>query len=246
MFQKNRNTNWLTSRPIAHRGLHTAPNIPENSLLAFEKAIEAGHPIELDIRLTADKQIVVFHDETLERMCGDRQQISTLTFRQLSSFKLLNTEQQIPLLQDVLTFIDGRVPILIELKVKNYTGLMEYLLFHLLQNYSGDFALQSFHPISIRHLKKLNPNFHCGLLAGSYECYGGLTGLSFILKNLFLVPYLRPDFISYEYQALSDPAISLFRKFSHIPIITWTIDNEEKREKLSQLCNNFIFEQITI
>lgn len=246
MEKKRPDIQWLLSKPIAHRGLYSNPTIPENSKLAFQRAIDSGYPIELDIQLTADKEIVVFHDWDLLRLCNDNRYVKDLTSLELKELPIFNSAERIPLLDEVLELVNGQIPLLIELKVKNYTGELENVLCEKLKNYKGLFALQSFHPLCVNHLKKHNANLPCGLLSGSYDCFDSQKGISFLLKNLLPVPYIQPDFISYEYKALLDVSISLVRHFSKIPIIAWTVDNDEARKKINGLCHNFIFENIDV
>ena len=107
----------LLRRPFAHRGVHSL--FPENSMPAFEDAIKLNLGIELDIHLTKDEQIVVFHDDNLKRMTGANEYIKMLTYEQIKQYKLNNTEHTIPLLRDVLNLVKGKVPILIEIKTNN-------------------------------------------------------------------------------------------------------------------------------
>ena len=104
-------------RLVAHRGLHdSAKGVPENSLAAFQLAIERGHAIELDLRITADRQVVVFHDSTLERMTGVPGQVDRWVLADLKKLRLLGTEQCIPTLDEMLELVNGQVPLLIEIK----------------------------------------------------------------------------------------------------------------------------------
>ena len=106
-----------SNRFFAHRGLHGDPNvIPENSMAAFHRAVTRGYGIEMDVRLTADGQAVLFHDDDLERLCGCTGTVETYTYKQLRLFPLHGSEEKIPLLKDVLQMVGGRVPLLIEIK----------------------------------------------------------------------------------------------------------------------------------
>lgn len=246
MTIKRLDLSWLSGTPIAHRGLHSNPEVPENSMLSFQKAVEAKYPIELDIRLTADKEIVVFHDADLLRVCCDNRLIKEITADKLKSMTLFDTEEGVPFLDDVLTLVGGQVPLLIELKVNNYTGELEDILFEKLKRYKGHVAVQSFHPLSVRHLKKLDSTLPCGMLSGSYECFHLDKFSSFTLKNLLMFPYVQPDFVSYEYSELLNISVSILRHFFSIPILAWTIDEMNKMNQVRNLCDNIIFEKIRI
>ena len=116
----NNQNSWLVSMPIAHRGLHNNDTIPENSLKAFQKCIDKNIPIELDVRVTKDKQIVVFHDDKLSRMTEIDGYVNNIDYADLLSARLLKTNEKIPLFSEVLELVNGKVPILIE--VKNING----------------------------------------------------------------------------------------------------------------------------
>ena len=97
---------------VAHRGLYDpAKGIPENSLTAFRLAAEAGYGMEMDLQLTRDGKLVVFHDKTLERMCGVKVNLTDLTYEELQSYRLSGTEERIPLFDEVLEVVDGRTPL---------------------------------------------------------------------------------------------------------------------------------------
>ena len=121
---------------IAHRGLHSEL-VPENSLTAFRLAVEKCLSIELDVRLTKDCRIVVFHDNDLMRMCGIEGKVFDYTYEQLSAFKLKNSDEKIPLLSEVLKTVDGKVPLLIELKGGAPFGELESRVDHMMKKYKG-------------------------------------------------------------------------------------------------------------
>ena len=117
---ENRNAEMAVYRRtmFAHRGYHNKEKlIPENSMAAFRAAVAHGYGIELDIHITRDGKVVVFHDDTLERMCGEHGKVEDYTLEELQKFHLLNTTERIPELQEVLEYVDGRVPLLVELKI---------------------------------------------------------------------------------------------------------------------------------
>ena len=141
---------------IAHRGLHS-DLVPENSLTAFRLAVEKCLSIELDVRLTKDCRIVVFHDNDLMRMCGIEGKVFDYTYEQLSAFKLKNSDEKIPLLSEVLKTVDGKVPLLIELKGGALFGELESRLDHMMKKYKGEFAVQSFNPFSVMWFRFHSP-----------------------------------------------------------------------------------------
>lgn len=182
----------------AHRGLY-GRGIPENSLAAFELAARSGAGIELDVRLTRDKRVVVFHDETLKRMCGVEKSVSELTLKELKSYRLLGTENSIPTLIEVLRLVDGRVPLLIELKGEGRDVSLCPRVARILDDYSGVFCVESFNPLLLAWFKSYRPRFARGQLVTKLtknEKRGAF--LSFALSNLLLNFISRPDFLAID------------------------------------------------
>lgn len=139
---------------FAHRGLFTKDqSIPENSMAAFANAVEHGYGIELDIQLTKDKQLVVFHDHTLTRMCGIDLPVCEMTYEELQKYTLGNTEEKIPLFKDVLELVDGKVPLLVEIKLPTLRTYTCQAADALLQNYRGQYCIESFNPLALRWYK---------------------------------------------------------------------------------------------
>lgn len=123
---------------FAHRGLHRAEEgIPENSLPAFRRAVEGGYGIELDLHLTTDGQLVVFHDDTLDRVCGISGRVDEQSWPELQQHRLLGTEERIPLFREVLETVNGKIPMIVEVKYqKNYAALCTEMM-KLLSDYEG-------------------------------------------------------------------------------------------------------------
>ena len=197
---------WLKDRPIAHRGLHTS-TVSENSLAAFDDAIAAGYCIELDLRLSADGEIMVIHDDSLQRVCGQAGRVSRLTREELRACKLTNGED-IPTLAEVLSRVDGREPILIELKPARTSRQAAELMLPQLDDYAGEFAIQSFDPWLCRYVKQLRPDWQVGLLDNGLGF--GPAWLRLALDKA-LIRVCRPDFISYRLRAILPGMLDDFR-----------------------------------
>ncbi|MBQ5791548.1 MAG: glycerophosphodiester phosphodiesterase, partial [Clostridia bacterium] len=120
----------------AHRGLH-GNGVPENSLLAFGEAVKKGFGIELDVQLSADGVVMVFHDYTLIRMTGKEEKLKNLTAEELQALSLAGTEQTIPTFREVLELVDGKVPLLVELKGEDLNSALCPKVAELLQEYQG-------------------------------------------------------------------------------------------------------------
>ncbi len=230
---------WLVETPIAHRGYHNKTT-PENSLGAFSNAIEKGYAIELDVQLLADDTVVVFHDESLARMTGNDGYLKYLNGSDLKSLKLKDSKYTIPTLQEVLDFVDGRVPLLIEIKNKYKVGKLEQCVIDLMKNYKGEFAVQSFNPFSLAYFKKHAPNILRGQLSGSFKG----EKLAWIKKQLlrhmhFNKKTSEPHFISYEAAALPNRIV---RKYKNLPLLAWAVKSKEEYMKVVKFCDNIIFE----
>ena len=233
---------WYTNTPIAHRGLHSNDSItPENSLRSFAEALKHGYAIELDVHSTLDNEIVVFHDDSLLRMCGANRNIHDLTLLELKEFSLLDSNQRIPLLDEVLDLIAGRVPILIELKKQTDSEGFAHSLFNKISGYKGSIAVQSFDPFLLRWFVLHAPTIPRGQLSSDFtnEKMSFFTRL--ILKNMWLNFLSRPHFIAYDARAMPNKKINDLR-IKGTPIICWTIKSENDYNKISSMCDNIIFE----
>lgn len=233
---------WLYTRPIAHRGLHT-DELPENSLGAFDNAIKHGYPIELDVRLTGDEKVVVFHDDSLGRMTGKDGYIGKIS-GDLEELKLLNAEKKpsefsIPSFEETLEFVSGKVPLLIEIKNIGSVGTLERLTAQILSSYSGEFAIQSFNPYSVAYFKDNMPDVPRGILS-CFFTKADLKGAikRHTLKALKLNKVAMPDFISYAAENLPNKYVTK----SKLPVLAWTVRSSEKAMQLSTVANNIIFE----
>lgn len=235
---------WLLKKPIAHRGLHN-DTLPENSMGAFQNAIEHGFPIELDVRLTDDNVVVVFHDDKLGRMTGKDGYISKISSDSLNSYKLLNaegkpTEYSIPTFEEVLNFINGQVPLLIEIKNYSSVGLLEKKTAAILSGYTGQFAVQSFNPYSIKYFKENMPDVPRGILSCFFTKEIIKNAVKrHVLKTLKLNKIAKPDFISYYADNLPNRYVTK----SKLPVLAWTVRSNEMIHRLNGVANNIIFEK---
>lgn len=228
---------------IAHRGLHSKElNILENTLEAFKRAMDNNYAIELDVQLTKDNEIVVFHDYNLERMTGKNIYVKDITLNKLKRITLKGSFSTVPTLKEVLSLVNGQVPLLIEIKNDGKISILEEKLIEILNNYNGEFMLESFNPFVVSYFKK-NTNFLCGILVCKiYESIKGkLVGMLFNL--LLLLNILKADFIAYKYKDLDKKIIRKITK-RNIPLYVWTIDNEEDLENSSKFSQGIIFENV--
>lgn len=230
------NDSWLLNKPIAHRGLW-GNGLIENSLSAYQNAIDNGYPIEIDLYSSSDGVLFSFHDYNLLRMTGKDELIYDKTAKELKELRLLNSDEKIPTFDEILSLVNGKVPLLIELKDQPDKKYIDKVI-ERLKSYKGEFAIQSFDPLYIKRVKKLAPEFIRGILAT--KTYG--KSLSFIkrkvVKNMSLNFLIKPDFISYSFEDLPLKK----RKSKKIPIISWTLTSQEDYDKIKPLVKNIIFE----
>jgi glycerophosphoryl diester phosphodiesterase len=237
---------WITSQPIAHRGLHDATaGVIENTGAAFERAAANHYAIELDVLPSADGEAIVFHDETLSRLCGRDERVRVLPARTLGEIDIAGTRDKVPTLGQVMARIQGRVPILIELKSNGESpGPLEARVKELLRCYGGPVAVQSFDPRSMAWFAAHAPDIPRGQLSMRYTREGVPqlgAARRFILTNLLASHLSKPDFIGYEVAALGDIAPRLARRLG-LPLITWTVKSRAQWNRARSLADNLIFE----
>lgn len=233
---------WMLNRAIAHRGLHRGVDIPENSMSAFAAAIAHNHPIELDVHLSADGHVMVFHDIDLERMTGVKGAIAHQTLASLKPLRLLGTDQHIPTLQEALEFINGQVPILIEIKNRGKAGPLESALLAILNHYKGEFAVQSFNPYSLIWFKKHAPHIFRGQLASNFKGMDLSWCLKIILGNLLLNWVSTPHFIAYDINALPNLPTTIAKQIFKRPLLAWTVRNSSEHQHALEYADNIIFD----
>lgn len=211
-----KNLNPLINKLIAHRGIHNE-YVKENSLLAIEKAVQKDYPIEIDVILTKDKKIILFHDLIIKDRNNHEYFINNLTYEQIKKI-----HSYIPTLEEVLNFISGKVPLLIELKPYNKVPHLEKEIVKYLDKYEGYFAIQSFNPLSVYWFKKHRKNYIRGQLLTANYRYNFFT--SFLYKHIIFNKLISPNFISYNIKGLPNEKIQKIRK--KIIILGWTIKNQ--------------------
>lgn len=230
----------LLRRAFAHRGVHTV--FPENSLPAFQTAVDLKLGIELDIHLTKDEQIVVFHDDDLRRMTGVDEHIKLLTYDEIKQHKLNNTDCIIPLLKDVFDLVKGEVPILIEIKTNNNMKKLVPKLKQLIDNYNGVVFVQSFNPMVLRRCYKVMPNILRGQLSSFFVGDHLRFYKKIFIKKLFFKNFSHIDFVSYKLENIPNKYVNKV----DVPVLAWTIKTEEDFKKAKENANNFIVDNIDI
>lgn len=230
---------------FAHRGLHKdKSDSPENSLAAFDLAVENNYGIELDVQLTKDKIPVVFHDYSLKRVCGIDKKVAELTFDELMELRLYSSQEKIPHISEVLELVNGKVPLIIELKMGNLDISLCSIILPFLDKYKGDYCIESFNPFGLKYFKKYRPNILRGQLSSDLIKDGdsGSKILYFALKNLLLNFLTKPDFIAYAYKHKKALPYVLCKSIYRPITVGWTIDSQEALDDCRKDFDIFIFE----
>ena len=213
---------------FAHRGLH-GDGAEENTLEAFERACCAGYGIELDVQLSRDGEVVVFHDDSLRRMTGDARRVDQLDWAQLRALRV-GAGGRIPLLSEVLAQVDGRVPLLVELKNGRRNRALCGATLAQLREYRGAYMIESFNPLMLRWFRRRAPEVLRGQLVASAPVYiavrAGRAG-AFLLSRLALNFLARPDFVADEVGAERFSAPRVQRALFHTALAAWTVRDEE-------------------
>lgn len=230
----------------AHRGLHK-DGIPENSMAAFRRAVYAGYGIELDVHLMADSQLAVIHDASLKRTAGIDKTIEELTVGDLPNYKLEGTEERIPLFTDVLKMVDGKIPLIVEIKSeKNNFNAVAEATCAVLKDYKGDYCVESFDPRVIAYVRKHYPDIVRGQLA--HNSLREKSSFSWVLRFLLTYNLMNfmsvPDFIAYRYKDRKTVSNFLCRRVWRLQGISWTITDQEQwktavKEKWLPIFENF-------
>lgn len=236
---------WLVNKYIAHRGLHN-DKIPECSLGSIKNAIDHDYAIEFDIHPLEDGTPVVFHDETLKRLTGEDGYIKKIKdIEELKTFNLLNTkgektEEKIPTLKEALDFINGQVPVVIEIKDYNLNSNFEKHIYDVLKDYKGDFAIMSFNPYTLKWFKHNAPEIIRGQLACSFKDQKIGTFKKFVLKRMLLNKSVSsPHFIAYKYDEVPNKYV---KKYKDLPLLCWAVPSQQEYMKVAGHCDNIIFE----
>jgi glycerophosphoryl diester phosphodiesterase len=227
---------WLKKTPIAHRGLHDLNSKRwENTLSAFDAAASAGFAIECDVHLSADGKAVVFHDGTLDRVTGQKGNIDELTAQQAGQIRVGGTKDHIPTLAEALKLIDGRVPIIIELKgiAGRDDGLVKAVASDL-AGYQGQAAIMSFDHHLIRLFGKDAPGIPAGLTAEGLKDEDMEAHFSMLAYDI--------DFVSYNVHHLENRFLEFVRSHLDLPLISWTVRSAADKVTSDTLADQITFE----
>ena len=241
---KKRDYSAFRGKKYAHRGLH-GDGIPENSLAAFKAAKEANLCVEFDVQFTKDKQVVVFHDGDLKRMCGVDKKILDLTYDELAPYRLAGTSEKIPLLTEVLGVLGG---VAIVCEVKTYSGnhcpeLCQKIC-ELMDTYQGNWCQESFSPFLTQWFRKNRPDIIRGQLSAAMREENGAKAFDrYGLRHLLINVFSRPDFIAYGFDDISPWGFRLCRAIYKPFIVAWTARGNQQFAQAQKNFDTIIFEK---
>ena len=233
----------FAGRAFAHRGLYELDqSVPENSLPAFQRAVEAGFGAELDVQRTKDGQIVVFHDDSMQRACGVNGAIRDYTYEELQAFALFGTEERIPPFLDVLRIFDGKQPLIVELKYGPDWELLSEATRQMLDEYGGLACVESFHPAMVRWFWKHDPTRLRGQLseAARFSRKNLPLPLAFMMSRLLTDCLTRPQFIAYRVGP-KPLSVRLAERMGAMKVL-WTAREKELHQQRMDENDAIIFE----
>lgn len=251
-----RDLSWLTARPIAHRGLHDASRgVIENSIAAAHAAIAGGYAIECDVQRTKDGDLVVFHDDTLERLTASAGRVCDATAEALAQIRLRGAEESIPRFADFLAAIGGRTPLVVEIK-SSFDGdrTTAQRAAELLAAYEGPAVIESFDPDPIAFLRESAETLGVGHVPlgmvgeARYDSaeWAALSADQRAEMTHFLhYPRTRPEFLSWNIADLPQAIPLLAREALRIPVTTWTVRSPGQAAFAKRWADQIVFEGFT-
>ncbi|MEA5018421.1 MAG: glycerophosphodiester phosphodiesterase family protein [Erysipelotrichaceae bacterium] len=245
-YQNRKSWQEFAKYHYAHRGLHNK-DIPENTLAAFQSAIDHGYGFELDVQRTKDNVLVVMHDFDLKRACNVDKKVSELNYDELKELYVFNSNQHIPLFSEVLALVKGQVPLIVEIKQNDNDTTNCSLAANHLDEYKGTFCVESFHPYAVRWFKQNRPEWIRGQLAADFsEDDTKSFWLSIALENLLFNVITRPDFVAYQAEDIKMLSFKFFRYILKGNTALWTVRDKATYQNLKQEYPVIIFEDFVI
>ncbi len=238
---------WLTSRPLAHRGLHDAgAGVIENTASAFRAAVEASYGIECDVQLSRDGEAMVHHDDTLWRLIETPLHVADMTAAELQKLHYRNSADRMLTLAELCELVGGRVPLAVEIKSRfDHDLRMTHRVAETLANYQRRAAAMSFDPEVVRALRKLAPHLPRGIVAEwryRHEEWKRISRVGKLKLALLLhAPLSRPHFVAYQVRDLPSPAPYVARSLG-LPLLTWTVRTPEDARTAARWADQMIFE----
>jgi glycerophosphoryl diester phosphodiesterase len=239
---------WLTARPIAHRGLHDARRgVIENTATAFAAAISGSYGIETDLQISADGEAMVHHDDALGRLTEGTARLAELSAAELRAVRFKATTDRILALGELLDLVAGRATLLLELKSRfNGDARLLARTADVLSAYRGPAAVMSFDPGLIELARRRYPALVRGIVAQRHYLHDEWNELPAPTRRsmglLLHAPRSRPQFIAYSVRDLPAAPPLLMHALWRLPLLTWTVRSEEDRRRAARWADQVIFE----
>lgn len=244
--RKKRDTYYFHTKMYAHRGLH-GNGVPENSITAFKLAYEHGYGVELDVQMTKDGKLVVFHDGSLLRVCGVDGMLKDYTYEELCKFSLNNTDEKIPLFEDVLKVLKD-TDLICEIKGDNGNKCYELCekTIKALDSYEGRFCVESFSPFLMKWFKKHRPEIIRGQLSCNFMEDSKMNWIErFSMTHLLVNAVSRPDFVAYKHEDIDSFGFRMCKGIYNPFLVAWTAKGEEEQKRAWGSFDSVIFEQFS-
>ena len=234
---------WIKEKQIAHRGLHTLDkSIPENSESAIRLAMEKNYGIEFDINVLKDGTVVVFHDNNLKRLVGKDLYLSDLTYDEIKDYTIFDTKEKIPTLKSVLNMVDGKVPLLIELKPLGNNKLLCEKFVDTMTDYKGVYAIHSFNPYIVMWFKKNHPNIIRGQITEYFKNNRKMKRITkYLMRSMFFNRFSKPDFVNYGIKDLPNKYCDHIYKKGQC-VISYASRNQKEYDMVKKHYDNSVFE----
>ncbi|PKK97142.1 MAG: glycerophosphodiester phosphodiesterase [Tenericutes bacterium HGW-Tenericutes-3] len=238
-----KNLDWLKNNLIAHRGLHTKDqSVPENSVASYKAALQKGYSIELDLNVLKDGTVLAFHDHNFKRLCNDPRELKDVTYEECKDFTLLNTTEKIPRFDQVLKLVDGKVPLLIELKPQGDVIFLCQSFMKMISSYQGKWAVFSFHPKVVSWFKKNHPEVIRGQISEYFKDDKKMNSFAkYLMKSLFFNRFTKPDFVSYGIYDMPNKYLDKQMK-KGLTIISYAARSQEDFDFVKSHYHNTVFE----
>lgn len=232
---------WVYSKNIYHRGKFDNSKVIENTIEAYKLAINEKCPIELDVRLTADLEVVCLHDGSLKRLFNREREVTDITYKRLNK---LRDDLKVPTLKEVLKEVDGKVELMIELKnmKHKYNKVLVKKVYELLKDYNGKYVVVSFNPNLLRMYKRLDNGVFTGRI-GSSTSNGFVEKL--VISDFLFVGFSKPDFISYDVYSHDEEKLKKLKEKGY-KVIGYPLRNKDEKKKLNKIFDNYIVEGFSI
>ena len=236
-----KNMTWLKETYITHRGLHGVYQLVENTKASFLAAISRGYGIELDTNILKDGTVVVFHDKNLKRLCGVDLALKDLTIDEIKSYTIAGTDEQITTLEEILKLVNGKVPLLIEIKPFGNKKRHAKTVSELLKNYPYAVAIQSYDPSIVRWFKKNDPQQIRGQISEYFRDSTMNKPTIWALKKMIFNRFTQPDFINYRLEDLPNPYVQK-AKNRGVLILAYAARNQKALDYARKAFDNAVFE----